>query len=79
MRGHRWSGALRVGNAEEIEDQREYLAQALVEKDIPSGDLFTGGLAGVPLRDTEETPEELKHRQQRKRPAVRNAVRLGDR
>jgi hypothetical protein len=61
LRVHRWSRALRIGNAEEIEDQREYLAQALVQKDIPSGDLFTGGLVGVLLSDTEEAPEQLKH------------------
>jgi hypothetical protein len=55
------------------------LAQALIEEDIPSGDLFTGGLVGVLLSDTEEAPEELEHRQQRQCLPVWNAVRLEDR
>ena len=61
-RVHRRRGTLWIGNAEQIEDQRENLAQALVEKEKPSGDLFTRGLIGVLVRDGEKVPEELQYR-----------------
>ena len=61
-RVHRRGGTLRIGNAKEIEDQRENLAQALIEGHKPYGDLFTRGLIGVLVRDTEEVPKELEHR-----------------
>ena len=76
LRVHRRSGTLRIGNAEEIENQGENLAQALVEKQKPPGDLFARELVGVLLHDAEKAPEELEHRQQRKRLPVGNSVRL---
>jgi hypothetical protein len=60
-RVHPRGGTLRIGNAEEIEDQGENLAQALIEKEKPAGDLFAHELVGVLVRDAEEVPEELEH------------------
>ena len=67
---HARRGALGIGHAEEVEDQRQVLGEALVEEQQPAGDPLARRLVGVLLGDAEVGAEELEHGQQRNGLAV---------
>src|SRR5262249_56608830 len=79
-----WVGAqarerpLRIGHAEEVEDERERLPEAVVEQHERARDLAACRRRIVPLRDVEVRAEELQDGEERQRAAVREAVRLVD-
>jgi hypothetical protein len=73
MRGQRPLG---IGNAQEVEHERQALAQPLVEEEEPPGDLLAGRLRAVLLGDAVDLPHELEHREVGDRLSVRDAVRV---
>ena len=68
----------RVRHAEEIEDERQHLAKALVHQEQPAGDLRAGRLGTVAIRDPVEGAPHLQHGQHRDRLPVRDAASLED-
>ncbi len=65
--------ALGVGHSEEIEDQRQVLAEALVEQQQLAGDPLARRLIGVEVGDVEVGAHDLEHGQQRNPRRVRLA------
>ena len=55
-------GALRIGHAEELEHHRQQLAEALVGKQQPPGDLLAHGEVGIGVGDAIVVTERLQHR-----------------
>src|SRR5262249_54392835 len=71
--------AIRVGDAEEVEEQRQRVGRLRVQEDDRARDLPAGRIGAVLLRDAEPTAKELRDREERDRRAVRDALRLVDR
>ena len=71
---HAGRGTFRIGNAVEVEHEREAVAQPLVEEEQLSRDLLAGGLRAVVVRHTMNVAQQLQHGQQRDRLAVRDPV-----
>ena len=69
---------LGVGDAEEVEEQRQVLGEAGVEQQRAAGDLLARQLLGVAVADPEEGAQHLQDRHERDRLAVRLGLRLED-
>ncbi len=68
--------AVGVGDAEELEHERQARLERLVEQQQPARDLLARGLIRVLRADAEVAPQQLQDRQERDHPAVRERVRL---
>ena len=69
---------LRVGHAEELEQDRQNLAVAVVEQEQVSGELLARAAVRVLLGDAVVVAEDLQDRQERNVLAVRRAASLDD-
>jgi len=71
--------SLGVGDAEELEQQRERVAEPLVEEHERAGDLPAGGVVAVLLGHPEVAAQQLQHGEEGDELPVRHPVRLVDR
>ncbi len=67
LRAHLRHRAVGVGDAEEVEEQRQVGGEIRIEQQRPSGDLLAGQLFGFALADPEEGAQHLQHRHERDR------------
>src|SRR4030095_7417620 len=74
VRIHLRRRALRIGDAEELEDPRAEFEEARVKKQNSPSDLSPRFLVGVHLSDAEVVAEELEDRKVRYDSSVRRAV-----
>src|SRR5262249_16487643 len=78
VRIHLRRRALRIGDAEELEDHRENFEEALIKKQNSPSDPSPRFLVGVHLGDAEIAAEELEDREVRYDFSVRGAVPFVD-
>src|SRR5439155_18947908 len=67
-----------VGDAEEVEEELQCLAELPVEEQEPPGDLLARDSVAVPLADAEIAAHDLQDGEERDHLPVRHAVRLVD-
>ncbi len=67
-----------VGNAEEVEDQRQGAIELRVDQEESAGNLAPGFFRGVVLSDTEVAAQQLQSREKRDHAAVRDCVGLAN-
>src|SRR5439155_19547831 len=65
-----------IGDAEEVEDQRQRLVEARVDQHQRAGDLLPRLALAVLLGEAEHAAEELEERQERQQPAVSDPASL---
>ena len=75
LRAHLRHRPLGIGDAEEVEQQRQVLGEPGIEQQRAAGDLLARRLLGLALADPEEGAQHLQHRHERDRAAV--GLRLG--
>ena len=75
---HRGHGAVGVGDAEEVEEQRQVLGELGIEEQRPPGDLLAGEPVGLAVADPEVGAHQLQHRHEGDRLAVRLGLRFED-
>jgi hypothetical protein len=69
----------RVRHAEQVEDERQHLTEALVHQEQPAGDPCAGRLGTVAIPDLVEGAPHLQYGEHRDRLPVRDAASLEDR
>ena len=69
-------GPMRIGHAEKLEEQRQRFGEARVELQQRPSELVARDPRAVALVDLERVAQQLDHRQERQRFAVRHTVRL---